>query len=49
MKIKDEFDYVFKVVLNLITVVFNHKQANANMLHSMMFVKKLEVVDIVRG
>jgi hypothetical protein len=47
MKIKDEFYYVFKVVLNWITAVFNHKQANANMLHLMIFVKKLEVADTV--
>lgn len=48
MKIKDEFYYV----LNLF-IQFNHcriqpQQANANMLHSMIIVKKLEVADTAR-
>jgi hypothetical protein len=48
MKIKDNFFYILKMLLNSITVVFNHKQSNANMLHSIMFVKTLETAERVR-
>jgi len=40
MEIKDKFYYVLKVLLNLMAAVSNLRQADANMLHSTMFVKK---------